>query len=106
MSAIYWDERKGLFMAGDPAKMNAQQRANWRLIRALLENAYERGFQNGRAAGIDECLDIEDSVFQGKETDRKTLEMAEKKTAEQAEEPEELPDQVQSVLDMHTCWSP
>lgn len=56
MSAIYWDDETGLFVAGDPKRMNAQQRANWQLVQAMLRASYERGYANGRVAGIDEAV--------------------------------------------------
>lgn len=59
MAAMYWDEEKGLFVAGDPARMTAQQRANWKLLRAIMEAEYQRGFANGRVCGLDEAVDAQ-----------------------------------------------
>lgn len=40
-----------LIRGADPDKLTPQQRANWRLIQAVLDSEYERGFQRGLACG-------------------------------------------------------
>lgn len=36
-----------LIRCSDPGKMTPQQRANWRLIQAVLDSEFERGFERG-----------------------------------------------------------
>ncbi len=45
---LYWDRRAKLLCSGDPARLSPQQRANWTLLRALMEAEYRRGFEKGR----------------------------------------------------------
>jgi hypothetical protein len=48
---FYFDRESKLIRAGDPGKMTPQQRANWRLIKAVLDSEYERGFERGLECG-------------------------------------------------------
>lgn len=52
---VFWDAVQGHFVAGDPARMTAQQRANWQLLEALLRASYARGYAAGLAAGHEEA---------------------------------------------------
>lgn len=43
----YFDRNTMLIRSADPGKMTPQQRANWRLIQAVLDSEFERGFERG-----------------------------------------------------------
>lgn len=43
----YYDRETMLIRFSDPGKMTPQQLANWRLIQAVLDSEFERGFERG-----------------------------------------------------------
>ena len=48
---FYYDRDSMLIRGADPGKMTPQQRANWRLIKAVLDSEFDRGFQRGLECG-------------------------------------------------------
>lgn len=49
----FWDAKNLYFRRLDNRDLTPQQRANCRLLKSLLDKAYQAGFDNGRKVPLD-----------------------------------------------------